>query len=161
MASDLFGRAVWSLAVAGDDGLWIDARAEVRCRFASGSAARFGGVTLALPSRALPDVLLGRLPVALPPSAAPGDGARAVQFDDADGRGWRVVLDGTRLLSWRVETAAGDRLEWDRRGDRLRLRSEVPDLVVEWRQTALERLAAPEPSWRIAGAAECADAALP
>lgn len=161
VASDLFGRAAWSLAVAGGEGLWIDARAKVRCRFSSGSAARFGSVTLALPSRALPDVLLGRLPVALPAPAAPGEGARAVQFDDGDGRNWRVVLDGARLLSWQVDTAAGDRLEWERRGDRLRLRSEVPDLVVEWRQTALERLVVAAPAWRIADAAECGDAALP
>jgi len=160
VAGDALGRTVWSLAVAGSDGVWTDARAGSRCRFAAAAGARFGDVLLPLPSAALPVILLGGLPVALPAGALATTGQRAVEFDDA-GRRWRVELADDRVVAWRVSGAGGGEIAWDRRGDSQRLRASAPRWTASWRETAREPLVSPAPEWRFDELPECDDAPLP
>jgi len=146
--------------VAGSEGVWSDARAQRRCRFAAAAGSRFGEVRLALPSEALPVILLGGLPVRLPEGVGAARGERAVQFDDG-GRNWRVEMAGDEIVAWRVIDAEGAGLVWERRGESQRLRAEGRRWTATWRETAREALAAPMPPWRIDDVPECDDAALP
>lgn len=164
-ASDPLGRQLWTLAVAEERGYWLDERAGARCRFAAGDRARIGEVTLPLPSRLLPVVLLGELP-ATPPEGwdAAAGAARSVQFEDAEARSWRVSFaDGGRMASWRLDGRDGEALEWHRRGDRQRLTSTTPRLAIEWREVTREALVVSEPAWDGGAerAPECGDEDLP
>jgi hypothetical protein len=164
-AADVVGRRLWSLAVAGEGGLWRDARGAATCRLAAGGPVRLGELVVPLAPRALPVVLLGGLPVALPPDAREEVAeARAVQFVDDSGGRWRVVLaPGGQAVSWRLELGNDSALEWERDGERQRLRTRSPRLEISWSEAARERLARPAPPWVEPDATtpECGDEELP
>lgn len=166
-ASDLFGRGVWTLAAEGDLGLWSDLRAGLVCRFAAERRVRLDAVSLPLPSGALPAVLLGAIPTAVPESGASAptsDGGSRIEFGEPDGRRWQMRLDADgSLRSWQVEEQGTVRLSWERSGARRRLRAQTPDFEIEWREVAREPLVAAPPDLALEarGAPECANGHLP
>ena len=165
-ASDLLGRAVWTLAAASELGLWRDLREQHSCRFTATDRVRLEGVSLPLPSRALPAVLLGEPPAQPPDSrqlTPAGAGGSRVEFVDRDGRRWRMRLDRDgELLAWQLEEQGVVRLEWERSGESRWLRSHEPELEIEWREVAREPLVAPAPDLATAAreVPECANGHL-
>lgn len=146
-ASDALGRGLWSVAVDGDLGLWSDLREKQSCRFAARSGVRIGGVELSLASSALPSVLLGQLPTAIPQDLPSGGGdEQEMEFDDSDGRRWWVRLSANgRLESWELSGAEGPgRLRWERLGRDARLQSGEPEFQFVWHEVARAELAEPE-----------------
>lgn len=108
-ASDPLGRALWSLDVAGQEGVWADHRARVFCGF-TGAFPAVGRELGAFPLPALPALLLGRLPV---PPAEPATGldpaAAKLDYQDVEGRRWTAEM---AERAERAEVAAGDPATW-------------------------------------------------
>ncbi len=84
-ASDAFGRQLWNLAAEGSEARWIDFRAERWCEMGDSFALPELGLP-DLPLRAIPALLLGRLPV------TPREGAvEASEVRDRRGRRWTIA----------------------------------------------------------------------
>lgn len=157
-AVDPVGRALWSLDVDGEEGLWVDHRAEAACRLA-GSLDLAAGRLTPFPLASLPALLLGRLPASPageveepgageaaeePEAAAAGDTAgRRLAFADAQGRRWSATLgDDGAPRSWAM-TEPGDAAPsvwWRRRGGDGVLSDRVRGIQLTWSQSVVEPL---------------------
>jgi hypothetical protein len=124
-ASDPFGRQLWSLSAAGDQGRWIDFRAERWCAMGDSFALPELGLP-DLPLRAVPALLLGRLPVEPRESTAPASEVR-----DRRGRRWTLAAgespgwtlwDGDQPVLWFREQGGENVLSSRRDGAQLRWR---------------------------------------
>jgi hypothetical protein len=71
------GRTVWTFAVVGDHFLWADHRQRKVCRGEASEALALPLLQLELSPGAVPQILLGALPVAIPAEAAKGTGGYA------------------------------------------------------------------------------------
>lgn len=153
-AVDPVGRALWSLDVDGEEGLWVDHRARAACLL-SGSLDLAAGRLTPFPLASLPTLLLGRLP-ALPAAEVEEPGVaeeagddpagRRLAFTDDQGRRWSATLgeDGAPL-SWAM-TEPGDAAPsvwWRWRGGEGVLSDRVRGVQLTWSQSVVERL--PEP----------------
>lgn len=145
-AADALGRGVWAIEVDGEVGVWSDLRESRSCRFATAAGVRVGEIELPLASRALPAVLLGRLPIALSEDQRVRVGTEiTTEVVDPDGGRWLVrwMADGA-VRSWTRSDAAGLRLAWEREGRGARLRSLDPEVEIDWREVARAELRGPE-----------------
>ncbi len=161
---DAVGRAVWSLSLDGEDGLWIDHRQKRFCRFHG--AMELAAVPLkpfALP--ALPSVLLGRLPVA--PREAPYEDGAYLEFKDSAGRRWTATREGDQLTKWTFWEAGEPSIWWGRQGEEAVLSERAQGIQLRWRQVLAEPIselppAPPVPEGYVAGCEEASNpAAMP
>lgn len=146
-ANDLLGRAVWSLAVETEEGLWLDHRNHEYCRFTG--AIELDALPLS-PFRftALPTLLLRRLPE--PPARWIEPGA---EYLDAEGKRWSYRSVDGKVVQWMVRQG-GEPLAWwngegkesilsQRRGSaRAGVESNLQGgLQIRWREVVRERMA--------------------
>lgn len=147
MASDLLGRAVWSLELYDLQVLLLDHSEKTYCR--ADTEVALPEVALdPLPVSTLPKVLLGYLPVAVGADSVTDD-AR-FEFTDPGRRRWTGSLEGGRPLSWALWEGEQPVLWWTRqdnggilshrRGVQFRWRTVVREPV----GNGFERLAVPE-----------------
>jgi len=108
-AVDPLGRALWTLDAAAGRGLWIDHRNRLTCRLDGRfdvAAARL----VPVPLRALPGLLLGRVPAA-PTGEVERRGDHLAWRDD-DGRRWTARLGaGGEVAAWTF-WLRGDPVVW-------------------------------------------------
>ena len=154
-AVDPLGRALWTLDVAGDEGLWLDHRNRATCRL----VGRFDLAAARLtpfPLPALPALLLGRLPA--PPAGAverpaggagDSDGGGRLAYRDASGRRWTARLAEGRPAAWTLFEDGEAVAWWLLRDGEAFLSDRVRGSQLRWRETLREPLPAPPP-----GAAE-------
>ncbi len=141
-AADLFGRAVWSLAVDGEDGLWLDHRNALYCRFAG--TIELGAVPLS-PFRftALPALLLGRLPE---PPAAPAAVTAEVaaepagDYMDDKGQKWSYRVSQGRLVQWTVWRQGEPVAWWNATGKEAILSQRDDGVQIRWREVVRESM---------------------
>ncbi|HXO22475.1 MAG TPA: hypothetical protein VOA87_21350 [Thermoanaerobaculia bacterium] len=144
MAVDPLGRALWSLDVRGDKGLWLDHRDHAFCEFEG--SFDVSGVPLApFPLLSLPALLLGRLPAE--PAAPPQRKGRDLSFHDARDRRWSASLDaGGEVQSWTLWDGAAPAVFWVRREGWAILSDRGQGVQVRWKEVVRETLAKdPEP----------------
>lgn len=140
---DAVGRAVWSLAVDGEEGLWLDHRQKRFCRFRG--AVGLAAVPLqpfALP--ALPAILLGRLPV--PPKEAPNEDGAYLEFSDVSGRRWTAYRDGDKLQKWTFWENGEPAIWWGRQGEESVLSERAQGIQLRWRQVLAEPISGLPPA---------------
>jgi hypothetical protein len=149
-AVDLLGRPLWSLAVDGDGGLWVDHRAEVFCRLRGrADLSDLAGLSLApFPLAALPPLLLGRLPAPPAPGTEPAPGGGTIEYRDAEGRRWTAALAGgaapTSWALWGESGGGGALLTWLAAADGEAVLSDrAAGMQLRWRQVVAEALAGP------------------
>lgn len=144
-AADLLGRTVWSLAVEGGRSTFADHRHRTVCRGPATGRLLLPMFGLDLPPGATVSVLLGELPVALPPTAPAGGGT--VRFRDEHGQRWEVAMSAEgRPSAWTLEAAAGEEVAtWRRTPEGAELRLAGAGLEVRWRLASTEAL---PPGWR-------------
>lgn len=136
---DPVGRALWSLDVTNDQGLWLNHRSRTWCSF----EGRFdvSGIPLGpFPLLALPALLIGRVPAE---PAQPETLARegAISFRDASGRLWAAVVDKDgRISSWTLSEGAAPTVWWMRRDDWAILSDRERGVQVRWREVLREEL---------------------
>jgi hypothetical protein len=140
-AVDPVGRALWSLDVANDSGLWLNHRGRTYCRF----EGRFdvSGVPLGpFPLLSLPSLLLGRVPAEPKPgSPAPPSADRQFDFRDAADRRWSGGLgDEGLVLSWTLSEDGAPKVWWMRRDDWAFLSDRERGVQVRWREVLRENL---------------------
>jgi hypothetical protein len=133
----LGGRKLWSLEVEGDEGLWIDHRAETWCRL-EGRLEMAGGLLTALPFPAFPALLLGRLPEA--PAAALKEKGGTVSFRGGGTRRWRAETEHGRVVSWTLWEGARPVAWWERRGAEAILSDRRHQVQLRWREVVREPL---------------------
>jgi hypothetical protein len=156
-AVDPVGRSLWTLEVAGEEGLWLDHRAGAACRLAGRLDVAAGQLT-PFPLAAVPALLLGRLPEApAGPVEAIGDEDSAVvnaepaareprggriAYHDALGRRWVAVLEDGVPRSWSMSEREGQApgLWWLRRGGEAVLSDRVRGVQLRWRESLTEPL---------------------
>jgi hypothetical protein len=163
-AVDPAGRSLWTLAVSGEEGLWLDHRARAACRLAGNLDLAAAELT-PFPLPAVPALLLGRLPAepAGPVEEAAGageeddegegdvgeaavgvggDGVVRIAYRDARERRWTATLEGGEPRSWSMsEVGAGSpSLWWLRRGGEAVLSDRIRGAQLRWRQTLAEPL---------------------
>ncbi len=137
-AVDPLGRALWSLDVTADRGLFLDHRARAACQL-DGALSLAGAPLDRIDLADLPKLLLGRVPVhpregsEQPVASANGE----IDIPGSTGEVWKVGLDrgkpvrwilfraGQRAAGWTVEK--GESVLSDRKGGRLRWRSSVAE----------------------------------
>jgi hypothetical protein len=140
-AVDPVGRALWSLDVANDAGLWLNHRGRTYCRF----EGRFDIAAVPLgpfPLLSLPSLLLGRVP-AEPKAGSPAPPAPGGQFDFRDGadRRWSgAVGDDGVVLSWALTEDVTPKVWWMRRDDWAFLSDRERGVQVRWREVLRENL---------------------
>jgi hypothetical protein len=137
-AVDPVGRALWSLDVTNDEGLWLNHRSRDYCSF----EGRFdvSGVPLGpFPLLALPALLIGRVPAE--PASPPPQRAGSVTFNDASGRRWAAVAgeDG-QVRSWSMSEEGPPTVWWMRRDDWAILSDRSRGVQVRWREVLREDL---------------------
>lgn len=165
-AVDPVGRALWSLDVAGDRGLWLDHRADAACRL-TGSLDLAAGQLTPFPLVSLPALLLGRLPAApAGPLEEPGPEAdeRAAEagagddvegdaapaaaadlrlaFADAQDRRWSATLEAGEPVSWAMSEpgAASPTVWWRRHAGEHLLSDRARGVQLRWRESVVEPL---------------------
>ncbi len=141
-AADLFGRAVWSLSVEVDEGLWLDHRNSAYCRFAG--TIELAAVPLS-PFRftALPALLLGRLPEPPAEWLEP-----AGEYLDDEGKRWTYQASNGRLLKWTVWQRGEPVAWWNGTGNEAILSQRGAGVQIRWREVVREpmaRLPSPPP----------------
>jgi hypothetical protein len=138
-AADPLGRALWSLDVTADRGLFLDHRARAACAL-DGALSLVGAPLDRIALADLPKLLLGRVPVSprerdatVPPATG------EVDISGSTDEVWKVALDrgkpvrwilfraGQRAAGWTVEK--GESVLSDRKGGRLRWRSSVAEAL--------------------------------
>lgn len=136
--ADSFGRAVWTLGAEAEFGLLIDHRQRTVCSLDSGvSLSRL--LPGPVPLRAVPALLLGRLPVAGVSASSENGNSRVT---DAAGRDWvvREADDGT-LAAWTMWVDGEPAAWWQRIAGGEALLSERNEGVqLRWRQTLSEAM---------------------
>jgi len=138
MAVDPVGRALWSLDVDADRGLWLDHRNRGFCTF--NGSFDVSGVPLApFPLLSLPALLLGRLPAE--PVAAPQVKGRDLSYRDDMDRRWTARLEGDQVESWTLWDENQPTVLWLRRDDWAILSDRAAGAQVRWREVLAERLA--------------------
>jgi hypothetical protein len=158
-ASDLVGRALWSLAYRGAETLIVDHRRNEYC--ATGREVRVPEAALAaLPLEMLPLVLLGRLPVAVDERDA---AAGKIDVLDSLGRRWTARLEEGAPKSWTLWRAEEPSVWWlaQPRGGILSHRS---GSQFRWRESVAEALDGalePQPPPSDYAQVECDDWSLP
>lgn len=140
-SADPVGRALWSLDVAADAGLWLNHRSRTWCEF----EGRFdvAGVPLGpFPLLSLPSLLLGRVPAepaATAPNAEPA--GRQFAFRDATDRRWSGTLGEQGLvLSWILSEGSTPSVWWVRRDDWAILSDRERGVQIRWREVLRENL---------------------
>lgn len=141
-ASDPLGRALWSLDVAGEEGVWADHRGRVFCDFA-GAFPAVGRELGAFPLPALPALLLGRLPV--PPAEPLADpAAAALDYRDAQGRRWTAEISRGGPAAWTLWEGGTPSLWWMQQRNGWALLSQRQRKVqLRWREVVREPLRDP------------------
>ena len=147
VASDLLGRAVWSMELYDRQVVLVDHSQKTYC--VAGMELALPEVALdPLPVGALPGVLLGYLPVEVGADAVTGD----AQFDltDLDGRRWTGSLEAGKPSSWTLWEGEQPTLWWTRQ-DKGGILSHRQGVQFRWRtvvreplKSGFERLAVPE-----------------
>jgi hypothetical protein len=136
---DLAGRALWSLSVEGEDGLWIDHRGERFCRF-SGSLGLAALPLSPFPLPALPALLLGRAPAV--PAGRVERTAGRLEYQDSQGRRWRVETAGREVLEWTLWGEAGPAVWWRRQAGEAIVSERERAVQIRWREVLRESLLA-------------------
>ncbi len=139
-AADPLGRALWSLDVTANRGLFLDHRARAACLL-DGALSLVGAPLDRIRLADLPKLLLGRVPVQ--PRETPIAGtAEEIDLPGAAGEVWKVRLADGLPVRWSLLRSGAPAAGWtlvkgesilsDRTGGRLR-----------WRSSVAEPLAAP------------------
>lgn len=138
MAVDPLGRALWSLDVEAERGLWLDHRNRGYCTF--DGSFDVADVPLApFPLLSLPALLLGRLPAE--PTAAPQRKGRDLTYRDDKERRWTARLEGDQVESWTLWNDGGQpAVLWVRREDWAILSDRTQGAQVRWKEVLAERL---------------------
>lgn len=143
-AVDPVGRALWTLDVEGERGLFLDHRSRAYCVF----TGRFdiSGVPLApFPLMSLPALLVGRVPAE--PASSPRTSGSEIVFEDAGGRRWRAVLARGEVARWTVWEGEEPAYWWARRDGWAILSDRREGAQVRWREVLAEPLAGePQPA---------------
>jgi len=153
VASDVLGRAVWSMELYDQQVLLVDHSEKTYC--VAGMELALPEVALdPLPVRSLPSVLLGYLPVAVGADSVTGD-AR-FDFTDAENRRWTGSLEAGKPASWMLWEEEQQVLWWSRQ-DKGGILSHRQGVQFRWRtvvreplKSTFERLAVPESYTRAA-----------
>jgi hypothetical protein len=153
VASDVLGRAVWSMELYDQQVLLVDHSAKTYC--VAGMELALPEVVLdPLPVRSLPSVLLGYLPVAVSADSVTGD-AR-FDFTDPDNRRWTGSFEAGKPSSWMLWEEEQQVLWWTRQ-DKGGILSHRQGVQFRWRtvvreplESTFERLAVPESYTRAA-----------
>lgn len=141
-AVDPVGRALWSLDVAGQEGVIIDHRRRTYCSL----TGRFDLSTTPLgpfPLLALPALLLGRVPAepAQPAEVADPPGGGDIAFRDAAGRQWAAAVDASGgVASWALARDLEPGVWWRRYDDWAILSDRQRSVQVRWREVLREQL---------------------
>jgi len=139
------GRALWSLDVAEDEGVWLDHRNRTFCRFAG--SFDISGVPLApFPLLSLPSLLLGRLPAE--PAATPQQKGRDLTFRDAMERRWTATIAGGaaaggQVAAWTLWDGEKPAVLWVQRDDWAILSDRAQGVQMRWKEVVREPLPAP------------------
>lgn len=134
-AADVFGRPLWTLATDGAHPLWLDFRAERWC--ALGDTVRLPDLGLPdLPLRAVPALLLGRVP--LPPAERD---AKPSDYRDGGGHRWTVSLDGAEVEGWTYWDGKKPRLWFTAQGGEMVLSAREREAQLRWRRSLREPIA--------------------
>jgi hypothetical protein len=137
-AVDPVGRGLWSLDVAGGQGLFLNHRAHTSCVF-QGSFDVAGVPLGPFPLLTLPALLLGRVPAQ--PAAPPQGRGRELTFHDAAERAWTVdVGTGGEVESWTLAEKGAPTVWWIRDSSWMVLSDRVRGVQVRWREVLSERL---------------------
>lgn len=135
------GKKLWSLDVADGRALFLDHRAKVFCTLGDRPALR-GSPLGAMPLRAFPAVLLGRLPEE--PTASPRRSGDEMTFRGEQDRRWRVTLgEAGRIERWILEEDGEPTVWWDRRDGEPLLSDRARGVQLSWRQVVSEPLVEP------------------
>ncbi len=138
MAVDPLGRAIWSLDVESERGLWLDHRNRGYCNF-NGSFDVADVPLSPFPLLSLPALLLGRLPAE--PTAAPQAKGRDLTFHDDQERRWTARLEGDQVGSWTLWNDDGQpAVLWVRRDDWAILSDRGQGAQVRWKEVLAEKL---------------------
>lgn len=146
--ADRLGRPLYTVDAEPTGGLLLDHREQLFCSLAPD--VRLEELPIdPLPLRALPGVLLGRLPEAPRRSSAPAADGREISFEDAAGRRWTATLaePGTepgayaRPESWTLWLDGEPAVWWRRLDDRAMLSDRRRGLRMTWREVGREPLA--------------------
>lgn len=143
LAVDPLGRALWSLDVTAERGLFLDHRARAACQL-DGTLSLVGAPLDRIELADLPKLLLGRVPVSPREKGrevAAGLATDEINLTGAAGEIWKVKLARGRPVRW-VLLRSGERAAWwtqekgeailsDRKGGRLRWRSSVAEPLGE------------------------------
>jgi hypothetical protein len=144
--ADPVGRALWSLDVAEDSGLWLDHRNRSFCKFAG--KFDISGVPLApFPLLSLPSLLLGRLPAEpmppMPPMPAPEQKGRDLTFKDGMDRRWTATVAAGQVVSWTLWDGEKPAVLWVQRDDWAILSDRAQGVQMRWKEVVREALARP------------------
>jgi len=153
--ADPVGRALWSLDVTEDSGLWLDHRKRTFCKFEG--KFDISGVPLApFPLLSLPSLLLGRLPAEpAAPIPPPGRKGRDLTYKDAMERRWTATVSGGQVASWTLWDGEKPAVLWVQRDDWAILSDRAQGVQMRWKEVVREALASPpQPLAAPAGFAE-------
>lgn len=138
--ADPVGRALWSLDVAEDSGIWLDHRNRTFCKFEG--HFDISGVPLApFPLLSLPSLLLGRLPAE--PAATPEAKGKDITFKDAMDRRWTATLASGQVVSWTLWDGQKPAVLWVQREDWAILSDRAQRVQMRWKEVVREPLPAP------------------
>jgi len=138
MAVDPLGRALWSLDVEAERGLWLDHRNRGYCTF-NGSFDVADVPLSPFPLLSLPALLLGRLPAE--PAAAPQAKGKDLTYRDDQERRWTARLAGDQVESWTLwDDESQPAVLWVRRDDWAILSDRGQGAQVRWKEVLAERL---------------------
>jgi hypothetical protein len=134
-AVDPLGRALWSLDVTADRGLFLDHRARAACQL-EGALSLVGAPLDHVELSDLPKLLLGRVPVSPRETTIP-ESSEEFDLKGSAGEVWKVALTHGRPVRWALFRAGervagwtqekGEAVLSDRKGGRLRWRSSVAE----------------------------------
>lgn len=143
-AADALGRPVWSLAVDGDHGLFLDHARQRFCRF--GGALDLESLPLApFPLPSLPALLLGRLPAVPAADLVKTRGAR-VDYRDEKDRRWSAIVEDGRVRQWTLWIDDTPTVWWTHAGEEAVLSDRRDSVQVRWRESLREPMPGPLPA---------------
>jgi hypothetical protein len=136
-AADPVGRALWSLDVLDERGLWIDHRGRAYCVF-EGRFEMRGFPLGPFPLLALPSLLLGRVP-AEPAGPVEQKGEETV-FLDAAGRRWAATAEGGLVEGWNLAEGDAPTVWWRLYEGSAILSDRGRGVQIRWREVLREKL---------------------